>query len=148
MADLDSPLIMKPGEGEQVTIGGASLRIIIPSIATDDAYSLHEIVLKRGAEIPETTLGWHRLLYWIVEGSFKFRVAARTALVSPGAALSVPPGTAHSYQSISDTGGRILVYALPGGFDDYIRDMGAILAGSDQTTGVNELNIKYQISFR
>ena len=149
-ADLISPVIVPPDKGECVRLGGFDARIIIPSIATGDAYSLQEYAVKAGAETPEVTLAHHSLLLWVVEGRFKFSVAGRTTLVGPDTAVLVPSGTPLKYENFSYSGGRMLEYASPGGYDEYLRDLATILAGdkADQAAMLNELNQRCGIRFR
>lgn len=121
------PVVHGPGEGER--IGGAmSVTIKATSEDTSGSFYLGEGELPAGAQgpPPHTHDRLHDMFY-VLEGTLALRVGDETKTLSRGAFACVPPGVVHTFANQSDEPVRFLNFNTPGGWENYMRDLGELL---------------------
>jgi mannose-6-phosphate isomerase-like protein (cupin superfamily) len=67
--------------------------------------------------------------FYVVEGQYLFEVDGQRIAAGPGSSVYAPKGTAHRFQNVGSTPGRLLVIVRPSGLDDFFRDIDAATRG-------------------
>jgi mannose-6-phosphate isomerase-like protein (cupin superfamily) len=63
--------------------------------------------------------------FYVLEGTFEFRVDDRTLECGPGTFLHLPKGTVHTFRNVGEVDGKLLVTISPaGGFEDVVEELG------------------------
>ena len=65
--------------------------------------------------------------FYVIDGEFEFRVGDRVVRAGPGAVVSVPRGSAHTFKNCGDANGRVLILAAPGRAAQMLEDIGAMV---------------------
>jgi quercetin dioxygenase-like cupin family protein len=125
-------VIHGPGEGEHHAVGASSLTLKATSEYTDGGFFLSETVVEPG--FPGPPLHRHRELtdmFYVLEGTLTLTVDGDELEAPPGTFACVPPGTVHTFANRSDGPVRFLNFNVPGGFEDYMRELAAALGKAD-----------------
>jgi len=150
-ADEDVPAeipvrVLGPGEGEQLSIGGATITIKADAVGTGGRFALLEYTAP--PEFPGPPPHRHREtteLFYVLEGEPVIHVDGQDVVSPAGSFAMVAPGTAHKFSNPSGEPTRFLCFLSPGGFEGYFRQlaqalgegpldpavMGRLLAGYD-----------------
>jgi len=62
--------------------------------------------------------------FYVLEGRFQFTLGEQTFEVGPGGFVFAPRGIQHGYRNISALPARKLVTITPGGFENFLREVG------------------------
>jgi mannose-6-phosphate isomerase-like protein (cupin superfamily) len=125
--------VLGPGEGMAFVVGTASSLFKATREATAGFFSLAETTLE-----PETSgppLHSHRELldsFYVLEGTLTIQVGDDELEATPGTYAYVPPGVVHTFANRSSAPVRILNLNMPGGWEDYIRDLAAAIPAGGQ----------------
>jgi quercetin dioxygenase-like cupin family protein len=124
-----------PGKGEAIGAGGPSA-VIIKATADDTGGSLYlgEATIAPGfpGPPPHTHERLHDMFY-VLEGTLTMRIGDETKELVPGSFACVPPGIVHTFSNASDEPVRFLNFNTPAGWENYMRDLGDLLARGDPT---------------
>ena len=63
--------------------------------------------------------------FYVLEGEFVFEVDGKQIHTGPGTSVYAPRGTAHTFQNVGATAGRMLVMVQPAGLDEFFTDLDA-----------------------
>jgi quercetin dioxygenase-like cupin family protein len=131
--DVDGPqepgggTVLGPGEGAVFEIGTTNSLFKATREATAGFFSLAESTIQ-----PETSgppLHFHRELldsFYVLEGTLTVQVGNEKLDAHPGTYACLPPGVLHTFANRSSEPVRFLNLNLPGGWEDYIRDLAAV----------------------
>jgi mannose-6-phosphate isomerase-like protein (cupin superfamily) len=125
--------VYRPGEGEQIG-GPTTVTIKATGDQTNESFYLGEVVLQPG--FPGPPPHRHRRLhdmFYVLEGSLTVRVDDRSLELEPGSFVCVPPGVVHTFSNPGDAPVRLLNFNTPAGWENYMRELGAALAGTTPT---------------
>lgn len=122
------PLIVMPGGGHVFNGLGVIQNYKVTSADTGGEWTAMEYtaVPRFAGPAPH----WHKVLQeaaYILEGMLTFHMDDRTAAVSTGGFVYIPPGTVHTFANETDAPARMLLFMLPGGFEDYFKDLQALI---------------------
>jgi mannose-6-phosphate isomerase-like protein (cupin superfamily) len=126
---VEGATYLEPGEGERYPLGGSSVTLKATSEITAGRFFLSEGVLEPGFQGPP--LHVHRELhdmFYVLEGTLTLRLGDEVRQAGPGTFVCVPPGSPHTFSNPSEVPVRILNFNVPGGFEGYMRDLGAAAA--------------------
>src|SRR5919202_1323413 len=125
--------VYRPGEGEK--LGGATtVTIKATGEQTDGSFYLGEPVI--GPGFPGPPPHRHRKLhdmFYVLDGTLTMRLGDATLELEPGSFVCVPPGVVHTFSNPGDTPVRFLNFNTPAGWEHYMRDLAAALAGGTPT---------------
>jgi mannose-6-phosphate isomerase-like protein (cupin superfamily) len=62
--------------------------------------------------------------FYILDGTFSFKLGNRTFEAGPRDFIQIPQGTLHTYKNIGEKPGRFVVVLTPGGFENFFREIG------------------------
>lgn len=120
--------IQLPGEGEQVG-GPTAVTIKATGEETNNSFYLGESVVAPG--FPGPPLHVHERLhdmFYVLEGTLTMRLGDETTELPAGSFVCVPPGVVHTFSNSGETSVRFLNFNTPAGWENYMRDLGAVLA--------------------
>ncbi len=126
-------VVHRPGEGEQ--IGGPSA-VTIKATAEDTAGSLYLGEAFLESEFRGPPLHRHHHLhdmFYVLEGTLSITLGDEAVELEAGSFVCVPPGTPHTFANTSDQPVRFLNFNTPAGWENYMRDLGQLLASGDAT---------------
>lgn len=121
-----------PGEGENLPIGASEISIKVGKEQTGGTLFLSETTIEPGFGGPPLHVH-HELhdMFYVLEGTLTVQVGERRSEAGPGSFLCVRPETPHTFANLSDAPVRFLNFNTPGGFEQYMRELGAAFAGAD-----------------
>ena len=87
--------------------------------------------------------------FYVLEGEYLFESDGEQKKVGPGTFVYLPRGTAHTFQNLSDTPGKMLILAQPAGIEEFFSEI------EQSTRGMKEVDMnvvlpifeKYGITF-
>jgi quercetin dioxygenase-like cupin family protein len=146
--------VLQPGEGKTVSFSATTFsgnRVTFLYREADAAYSIIEWAAAPGA--PGTPPHLHRETdeaFYVLEGTFGFRVGDRTLEVPAGTFVFVPRGLEHAFWNGGTTEARLLSTVSPAGFESYFEELaeGLAAAGNDAQAATSlrkALSEKYDI---
>jgi quercetin dioxygenase-like cupin family protein len=124
------PVVLDPGGGERITVGASSLSIKAEAATTGGTFFMSETEIEPGfpGPPPHTHEHLHDMFY-VLEGMLTLLVNGETVEAGPGTFVVAPPGTVHTFANRSDGPVRFLNLSTPGGFEGYMRELGAAYSG-------------------
>jgi mannose-6-phosphate isomerase-like protein (cupin superfamily) len=67
--------------------------------------------------------------FYVIEGDFVFEIDGQQFPAGSGCTLFAPRGTAHTFQNIGKTPGRLLVIVQPAGLDVFFEEVAQVASG-------------------
>jgi mannose-6-phosphate isomerase-like protein (cupin superfamily) len=125
--------VYRPGEGEKIG-GPTTVTIKATGEETNESFYLGEAVLEPG--FPGPPPHRHRRLhdmFYVLHGTLTMRLGDETLELEPGSFVCAPPGVVHTFSNPRDTPVKILNFNTPAGWENYMRDLAAALAGGTPT---------------
>jgi len=119
-----APIALGPDGGEALWFMGGLTTIKAGGEATGGRVAVTENVAPRGSGSP---LHVHRRedeWFYVIEGELTFWVGGETIVASAGAFVYGPRDVPHTFL-VSSEQARFLLVVEPGGFDDFVRTLGA-----------------------
>jgi quercetin dioxygenase-like cupin family protein len=132
--DVDGPqepgggTLLGPGEGTTYEVGTATSVFKATRETAGGFFSLAEVAIQPGTSGPPPHS--HRELldsFYVLEGTLTVQVGDDEVEATPGAYACMPPGVVHTFANRSDEPVRFLNLNTPGGWEDYIRDLAAVM---------------------
>ena len=124
--------VVRPGEGEAVVIPGFGATYKLYGRDTGGEVSIVEHPFAVGfvtAPHRHTREDEHS---FVLEGDIGFRSDDSEVVLGPGGYITKPRGQMHAMWNAGDVPGRIIEIITPGGFEDYFRQLGELLATQQQ----------------
>jgi mannose-6-phosphate isomerase-like protein (cupin superfamily) len=132
MTDNKQPFLVQPGESRGtgvLDVFGSLISIKMSGRDTGGGYSVFE-----GRTMPQEGPPLHRHLredefFYVLEGHYRFEVDGKTIFAGPGASVFAPRGSAHTFQNVGTTPGRMLGMTNPSGLDEFFTEVAAKTQG-------------------
>jgi uncharacterized cupin superfamily protein len=144
MADA---VVLGPGEGE-VLGGAATVTIKVGGAQTDGSLYMGESVVPPG--FPGPPPHFHERMhdmFYVLEGTLTLQVDDDTVELSAGGFACAPPGVVHTFSNRSSALVRFLNLATPAGFEQYMRELSAVLAkGSPTSEEIGAIASRYDFN--
>jgi mannose-6-phosphate isomerase-like protein (cupin superfamily) len=135
MEPVSEAVLLRPGEGETFGVGNSSVSLKATSESTAGTLFLSESTLAPG--FPGPPLHVHRELhdmFYVLEGTLTLCLRDETIEAGPGTFACVPPGVPHTFSNPGNELVRFLNFNTPGGFESYMRELGAAAASGTPLT--------------
>lgn len=114
-----------PDEGASVwAFSGDRYTVKMPSTGTAGAFALMEAVIPPLSGPPLHTHHKEDEAFYIVDGKLEVVDDTRTVNAGSGAFVWLPRGGRHRFRNVSDKHTKILMFFLPGGFEQFFLDCG------------------------
>ena len=112
--------------GDDVTTvygAGDEYRFLATGEHTDGSYFLMEAVVPPGAGPPPHIQARDEEMFYVLEGSLRFRVGDQRLDAGPGTLLHVPKGVLHNFRNETDSDARMLLMFAPAGIEKMFERM-------------------------
>lgn len=115
--------------GRTVSWLGADYTILVDRSESGGSVGLFESVVPAG-EGPPLHIHHHEdEVIQVLDGAFEFWLDGATRRLTPGEAIFLPRGVAHTFRVVSRTAGRNLAVLTPGGFEGFFAEVAALDPG-------------------
>jgi mannose-6-phosphate isomerase-like protein (cupin superfamily) len=140
--------VLGPGAGERLS-AGASSEIVIKAGSEQTAGSLFLSETTVAPGFPGPPPHRHSTLhdmFYVLEGTLSVQLGDEITPFGPGSFVCVPPGTVHTFSNPGEHPVRFLNFSTPGGFENYMRELGAAAAAGPLTReGMGEIASRYDV---
>jgi mannose-6-phosphate isomerase-like protein (cupin superfamily) len=113
-------------------IFGDQISVKLGHADTDGSYAIMEGVTPPQGGPPLHRHSRENESFYIMEGDFVFEIDGEKLPAGPGCTLFAPRGTAHTFQNVGKTPGRLLVIVQPAGLDVFFDEVAQIASGMAQ----------------
>ncbi len=116
--------ILTPTEGETITAGPLSLRIVVDGTLTDHRLGVVEVTIPPGVQGPPQHV--HRLhdeTFYVLSGTPTFTCGSDLLTAGVGTTIAAPPGTPHTFANPGETPAVMLCTVTPDLYLDYFREL-------------------------
>ncbi|MGH9024451.1 MAG: cupin domain-containing protein [Acidimicrobiia bacterium] len=148
---MDDPtqLMVPPGSGRAVSLGGIGVVFKIAGSQTAGAFSIVEHPVQPGVLVPPHLHSREDEYSFVIEGEVGARVGDREVSGGPGTYILKPRGVPHTFWNAGTTLARLVEIISPAGFDRYFEDMAALVPaqGMPDFEKVADLGSRYGLSF-
>jgi mannose-6-phosphate isomerase-like protein (cupin superfamily) len=136
--------VHRPGEGKRIG-GPSTVTIKATGDETNGSFYLGEVVAEPGFAGPPPHV--HQRLhdmFYVLEGSLTVRLGDETMELPVGSFVCVPPGVVHTFSNPGDAPVRLLNFNTPAGWEDYMRDLAALLSeGTPSQEEIGQIASRY-----
>ena len=137
MAEVISPIVLSPGEGQPVPTSAGSLVMKAEAAETSGALGCYVLELPPGGASRLHRHPRHDETKYVLEGEVEIRAGERVVRGGPGTFAFIPRGTPHTHRNVGPGVARIFDIFTPGGFEGWF---GAVAATTEpeERAGLNE----------
>lgn len=123
---VSAGLVTPSGCGSTIFVLGAEITVKISSADTNGAFTVFE-----GSTDPQQGPPLHchpdqDEWWYIIDGEFRFVVDGEELYARTGDTVFAPRGSRHTFQNVGSEPGRTLTAAVPGGIDDFFRELESV----------------------
>jgi quercetin dioxygenase-like cupin family protein len=124
MTTVTTPRVVAAGAGETTEFLGHTFEFKAGAEDTGGAFSVIEIVQRRGGEPPLHVHHREDEAFCVLSGEMTFHVGGERLAAGPGAFVFLPRDVPHSFTVDGDGEARVLQLASPPGIERFFRDWG------------------------
>ena len=111
---------------------GDEIRIKVAGSDTNGGYAIMEAITEPECGPPLHRHSREDESFFVIEGEFLFEVDGKQLRAGAGCAIHAPRGTAHTFQNVGETTGRMMVVVQPAGLDAFFEDLAGATKGMGQ----------------
>src|SRR5215212_6843587 len=139
--------IVKPDEGEQVSLMALGVRFLIDGTTTGGRFSLVEHPLPpRALGAPLHTHRNEDEYSYVLEGRIGLQLGEDVLEAGPGELVFKPRGVQHAFWNAGDVPARLLEIISPAGFENYFRELAPLLASAERDeAAIGEVVGRYEL---
>lgn len=143
---LQRPVAVPPGSGRGLKNLGVTHKLT--SIQTGGAYYLCEAVFGPERGSPLHIHHYEDEVITVLEGALDVRIDRETIHVPVGGTVHLPKTFPHALQNPLKTPLRIMVYAIPGGLENYFDEVDAAIENGSFNQEINtQISAKYGLEW-
>jgi quercetin dioxygenase-like cupin family protein len=116
--------VIKKGEGKSRWVVGDLYTFLAEGKDTGETYALIHADVPPGNGPPPHRHHREDEAFYLLEGEMTVHVDGRTIAASPGAWITLPKGTLHSFKNTGTTPARMLILVNPSGLELYFEAVG------------------------
>ncbi|NDJ75919.1 MAG: cupin domain-containing protein [Chloroflexi bacterium] len=125
-------LVVRPGEGQQVSVGDLGMEFMVRMDDTPSQVALHEWTLPpRGLGAPPHIHRSEDEVFYVLEGDLTVMEDDAITSARPGDYVVLPRGRLHTFWNAGDTPARMLVVLTPGQLEAYFVAANALIASGN-----------------
>ncbi|WP_232315687.1 cupin domain-containing protein [Mycobacterium celatum] len=131
--------VVQPGEGDTVKLPGFGAVFKLSSVNNGDEVAIVEHPFDVGfitAPHRHTREDEHSI---VIAGKIGFRSDDTEVVLGPGGYITKPRGEMHAMWNAGNEPGRIIEVITPGGFENYSRELGDLMAAHPTDSKLHEL---------
>jgi mannose-6-phosphate isomerase-like protein (cupin superfamily) len=114
------PLIIKPGEGEQLWLLGDHAMNKLGAPDTAGAFHAFVNTSQPGGGPPPHVHSREDEMFFVLDGTFSFLLDGKTYRGGPGSCVFLPKGIPHTFKNVGDRPGSFLGFTSPCGFEQFV----------------------------
>ena len=116
--------ILQPGDGKLHRFTAGEL-FTWKTLGEDNggAMDFGELSVEPAVAVPEHIHHGHDEAFYIIDGTFRFKVDEEVADASAGTFVFIPRGTAHAWSNTGSEAGRVEIIFTPGGMSGFFEDL-------------------------
>ncbi|MDX6677912.1 MAG: hypothetical protein QOE31_1964 [Solirubrobacteraceae bacterium] len=136
--------IYGPGEGEDL---GNGIVLKATRDTTAGQLFMSESTIPPGFAVPPHYHETLHDMFYVLDGTLTLLYDGEEHEAGLGTFAIVPPGIVHTFSNRSDAPVRMLNLTVPGGFEEYIRELAAAIASGGATTPeeIGKIAVKYDV---
>lgn len=123
-ANLARPYAIDPGEGDSTDFLGHTFTFKAGAADTAGAFSVIEIVQRRGGEPPLHVHHREDEAFYLLDGEMTFHVGEKRLAATAGTFVFLPRDVAHTFTVDGDGEARVLQLSSPPGLEQFFREWG------------------------
>jgi len=120
-----------PSEGDAFSVVGDIYRVLASSRQTGGVYTLVENRVSPNNGPPPHIHSREDESFFVLEGELEFQVGDEKITARPGAFIQGPRGVAHSFRNNTQLPARVLVFVMPAGFENFVKEFAQPVASFD-----------------
>jgi mannose-6-phosphate isomerase-like protein (cupin superfamily) len=124
-------LLMMPGQGTFLSIGGDILTFKAVSEDTAGQYTLIDVQLDPDSGAPPHIHHREDEAFYIQEGELEFQLGDQIVMATPGTFLYSPKGHLHSFRNNTTQRAKMLVRCMPAGIERFFAEIGVEVDSPD-----------------
>lgn len=125
MTSQNSILAVDPEEGQAVSIGGGSYRILISGEQTGGSYAVIDMLVPPGAGPGPHAHKDIQEMFYVAEGEVEFKKKDGPYLAKKGAFVNIPfGGQVHGFKNKSGAVAHLICTVVPAGLDSFFKEIG------------------------
>jgi quercetin dioxygenase-like cupin family protein len=141
---MDIPtIVVKPGEGRSVWLGGMGVVFKVSGADTGGAFAVVEHPIEPGRLVLPHVHTHEDEYSYVLEGTIGARVGDHEVVAGPGSYLIKPRGLMHTFWNAGPGPARLLEVISPAGFEAYFAE----LAEAGDPGRRQELATKYGVTY-
>jgi quercetin dioxygenase-like cupin family protein len=127
---MASPRVVGPWDGHLALLGGVGARLVVEAGDAGERFALVEHPMQpRALAAPMHRHHREDEYTYVLEGGIGALLGDDVVTGHPGDLIFKPRGQWHTFWNAGDAPARILEIISPAGFENYFRELGAMLAG-------------------
>jgi mannose-6-phosphate isomerase-like protein (cupin superfamily) len=124
------PFVVLSGEGQMLRgPAGGPARILARAETTNGGFTALDNVIAPQHGPPEHIHLREDEMYYVLEGTVRFKAAGRYFEAPPGAFMFIPRGTPHCFQNVGEEPARLLVMFAPRGMERFFEGQAGMPPG-------------------
>ena len=143
-----APVVRSLGEGETLDVLGVTVRV---TVSSDESGGSISVFVTENAPRIGPPLHVHRNedeTFFVIDGEYRVRIGEELMTLTAGQSAFLPRGIPHTYANSGTTTGKLLVFATPGGFENFFRDVDALCrAGTASPETLAPVGAKHGLEF-
>lgn len=124
-------LHVSPNGGTTFSLAGDVYRILAAGEQTGGVYTLVETRILPGGGPPPHVHRREDEAFFILEGEMTFQIGDKKVAAKPGTFLQGPRDVPHAYKNEGVSPARMLVFVVPPGFENFVKEAATPLAAFD-----------------
>jgi quercetin dioxygenase-like cupin family protein len=140
MTFREGAIVLRPGEGREVSVLGDRYTYKATGEQTGGAYGLVETAVPPGSSGPPPHVHpGEEEAFYVLEGEVTILLGDRELAASTGFFMLVPRGTVHTFSNRSDREARLLVIISPAGFEQAFAEMAEVAPSAQEPPDMERL---------
>jgi mannose-6-phosphate isomerase-like protein (cupin superfamily) len=151
MADAGPVLIVGPGDGAKIDLGGLGVHFKVWGESTGGLLSIVEHAMEPGRLVTPHVHRDEDELSYVLEGTFGVRIGDRIASAGAGSYVFKPRGVPHTFWNAVPEPARLIELIVPVGFERFFETLGEVAASATDpeqfAARKAELGQRYHLDF-
>lgn len=119
MTDVGTPFAVGGGERPRLVAPAGEISVLVGTEESDGAMNVFEFWCPSGRGPRLHTHSRDAELWFVLEGTFRFRAGEQTLHAETGGLAFGPIGVPHAFQNVGEETGRLLIVTTPGGIQPF-----------------------------
>jgi len=141
-------LVLSPGEGKSVWLGGLGVDFKVAAKQTSGAVSIVEHPIEPGRLVPPHVHAREDEISYILAGEIGARIGDESITATPGCYVLKPRGVPHTFWNAGTQSGRLLEIIAPAGVENFFAELAALFVNEPDFEKIAQLGARYSLSFQ